>query len=127
QFVAMIDRMRFETQNLPLAEVVGHVTTHSGLLAHYKGEKDGAERQENLDELVNAAAAFTVDGPPAADELTEPMSPLASFLSHAALEAGDNQASDGQDAIQLMTIHAAKGLEFEAVFITGVEEGLFPH
>ena len=55
------------------------------------------------------------------------MTPLAAFLSHAALEAGDNQAQQGQDAVQLMTVHAAKGLEFDAVFITGLEEGLFPH
>jgi len=55
------------------------------------------------------------------------MSPLAAFLTHAALEAGDNQAQAGQDAVQLMTVHAAKGLEFDAVFITGLEEGLFPH
>ena len=57
----------------------------------------------------------------------EIMSPLAAFLTHAALEAGDNQAQAGADAIQLMTVHSAKGLEFDAVFITGIEEGLFPH
>jgi DNA helicase-2/ATP-dependent DNA helicase PcrA len=57
----------------------------------------------------------------------ETLSPLAAFLSHAALEAGDNQAQAGQDAVQLMTVHAAKGLEFDCVFITGLEEGLFPH
>ncbi|GAA5234688.1 AAA family ATPase [Verticiella sediminum] len=126
QFVALIDRMRFETQNLPLTEVVAHVTAESGLSAHYKAEKEGAERLENLDELVNAAAAFdgeTVMPEDGADALLA----LAAFLSHAALEAGDNQAADGQDAVQLMTIHAAKGLEFEAVFVTGLEEGLFPH
>ena len=55
------------------------------------------------------------------------MSPLGAFLSHASLEAGDNQAQAGEDAVQLMTVHAAKGLEFDAVFITGLEEGLFPH
>ena len=55
------------------------------------------------------------------------MSPLGAFLTHASLEAGDNQAQAGQAAVQLMTIHAAKGLEFDAVFVTGLEEGLFPH
>ena len=57
----------------------------------------------------------------------ETLSPLAAFLTHAALESGDNQAQAGQDAIQLMTVHASKGLEFDCVFITGMEEGLFPH
>jgi len=138
QFAGLIDRMRFETQNLPLHEIVDHVIEASGLIQHYLQEKEGAERIENLRELVNAAAAFAAeDGygladagalaqtlPEAGVELP---SPLAAFLSHAALEAGDNQASEGQDAVQLMTVHAAKGLEFEAVFITGLEEGLFPH
>jgi DNA helicase-2/ATP-dependent DNA helicase PcrA len=65
---------------------------------------------------------------PAPDaETGETLSPLAAFLTHAALEAGDNQAQAGQDAIQLMTVHASKGLEFDCVFITGIEEGLFPH
>ncbi len=128
QFVSLIDRLRFDTQNLPLQEVVDHVVSESGLSAHYKAEKEGAERLENLNELVNAAAAFTAESTvPIEGDIADPMSSLAAFLSHAALEAGDNQAGDGQDAVQLMTIHAAKGLEFEAVFITGVEEGLFPH
>ncbi|MET0351577.1 MAG: 3'-5' exonuclease, partial [Rhizobacter sp.] len=69
-----------------------------------------------------APADFTPDA-----ETGEIMSPLAAFLTHASLEAGDNQAQAGQDAIQLMTVHAAKGLEFDAVFITGLEEGLFPN
>jgi DNA helicase-2/ATP-dependent DNA helicase PcrA len=60
-------------------------------------------------------------------ETGEIMSPLAAFLTHAALEAGDNQAQAGQDAVQLMTVHASKGLEFDCVFISGLEEGLFPH
>jgi len=179
RFSMLIDQMRFETQNLPLHEVVEHVIEASGLIAHYQGEKEGAERVENLRELVNAAAAFAseagflrdterqdgviegsgIERPlegvpfgfdaagldvvpggsegladPEADpaalpaDLTQDIpSPLAGFLSHAALEAGDNQASAGQDAVQLMTVHAAKGLEFDAVFITGLEEGLFPH
>jgi DNA helicase-2/ATP-dependent DNA helicase PcrA len=77
-----------------------------------------------VDEQGMAAAG----APPAPDaETGEIMSPLAAFLTHASLEAGDNQAQAGQDAIQLMTVHSAKGLEFDAVFITGIEEGLFPH
>lgn len=127
QFVGLIDRLRFEVVPLTLAEAVMHVTDQSGLLAHYRGEKEGAERVENLNELVNAATAFTADPAPMDPEITDLPTPLAAFLSHAALEAGDNQASDGQDAVQLMTVHAAKGLEFDAVFISGLEEGLFPH
>lgn len=133
-FVRMIDAMRFDTQHLPLPELVDHVTTHSSLIAHYTAEKEGADRVENLNELVNAAAAFTqVEGHGAettASEMSDDntvMTPLSGFLSHAALEAGDNQALAGQDAVQLMTVHAAKGLEFKTVFILGLEEGLFPH
>ena len=113
------------------------------------------DRIENLDELVNAAEAFvTQEGfgrdavalpldeqagqpktcrrrwrmsPTPDAETGEILSPLAAFLTHAALEAGDNQAQAGQDAMQLMTVHSAKGLEFDCVFITGLEEGLFPH
>ena len=98
----------------------------SGLRQHYLGEKEGCERLENLDELINAAASFlrdedgTLANPAEAD-------PLASFLAHASLEAGEHQAGEGQEAVQLMTVHAAKGLEFDTVFITGLEQGLFPH
>jgi len=90
----------------------------SGLVAHYKAERDGADRVENLNELVNAAAAFINE---------EEEHDLAGLLAHAALESGENQAAEGADALQLMTVHSAKGLEFHAVFITGLEEGLFPH
>jgi DNA helicase-2/ATP-dependent DNA helicase PcrA len=102
-----------------------HVIHRSGLIEHYKNEREGADRVENLEELVNAAAAFTQDdsNPEAAEE----MSPLVAFLTHAALEAGEHQAAEGQDALQLMTVHSAKGLEFNAVFMSGLEEGLFPH
>src|SRR5690606_26940325 len=112
-FVARIDQLRFETQNLALREVVEHVISGSGLAAHYQNDKDGSERVENLHELVNAAAAFSAEAamPVDDDGVSDGMSALAAFLSHAALEAGDNQASEGQDAVQLMTIHAAKGLE----------------
>src|SRR5262249_8373177 len=117
-----------------LKEVVDATIEKSGLIAHYKTEREGQDRVENLEELVNAAAAFvaeegyTQDTPAArADAEAAIPSPLAAFLSHASLEAGENQAGDGQDAVQLMTVHSAKGLEFFPVFITGREEGLFPH
>jgi DNA helicase-2/ATP-dependent DNA helicase PcrA len=133
-FVRLIDSLRFETAPLPLAETVEAVIDRSGLIAHYQAEKEGQERVENLEELVNAAAAVVAEEGYAqdaagtqADGAAALPSPLAAFLSHASLEAGENQAAEGQDALQLMTVHAAKGLEFHAVFITGLEEGLFPH
>ena len=97
----------------------------SGLIEHYKNDREGADRIENLGELVNAASAFTHEEPN--PEAGEEMSPLVAFLTHAALEAGDHQAAEGQDALQLMTVHSAKGLEFNAVFMSGLEEDLFPH
>ena len=133
-FNRMIDGMRFDTQHLSLPELVDHIIVHSGLIAHYKAEKEGADRVDNLNELVTAAAAFTqIEGyaidvtASSENEDASILTPLAGFLSHAALEAGDNQAQAGQDAVQLMTVHAAKGLEFHSVFILGLEEGLFPH
>ena len=173
QFAGLIQRLAQETRDLPLPEMVEHVIAQSGLIEHYQQDREGADRIENLNELVSAAAAFaseanvsglpagvvivsdaqtrTLDPMPAESGLGEPsalsadpvvdgsgteapfeggfggLSPLTAFLSHASLEAGDNQAQAGQDAVQLMTVHAAKGLEFDAVFITGLEEGLFPH
>lgn len=143
QFSLLIQRLCEETRSLPLPELVEHVIEHSSLIAHYQLDREGADRIENLRELVTAAAAFVAEanmgGLPAGEVVQkagvqDPMmegfdglSPLMAFLSHAALEAGDNQAQAGQDAVQLMTVHAAKGLEFDAVFITGIEEGLFPH
>ncbi|GAB3627069.1 DNA helicase [Pandoraea terrae] len=156
-FVKMIEKMRFETQQLTLPETVSHVIEASGLIAHYQTEKEGQDRIENLQEVVHAATAFVTEegygldaparllaprpaalsapdatGIPVTDGVVDAdvpveMTPLAGFLSHASLEAGDNQAEAGQDAVQLMTVHAAKGLEFTSVFVTGLEEGLFPH
>ena len=174
-FVARLDVLREQTQGLTLREIVELVLDHSGLIAHYKAEKEGADRVENLEELVNAAESFVTQegfgrdavalpvdelrqspvsqgmdpdagataplpageglGSGGVDEPLgvqvspdgETLSPLAAFLTHAALESGDNQAQAGQAAIQLMTVHSAKGLEFDCVFITGLEEGLFPH
>jgi len=117
-FVRLVESLNAETRGLPLTEAVEVMLERSGLVAHYKSERDGAERVENLGELVNAATAFVNE----AEEQD-----LTSFLAHAALESGENQAAEGTDALQLMTVHSAKGLEFAAVFITGLEEGLFPH
>ena len=135
-FVRMLDALRAETRELPLPEVVDHVLARSGLLDHYRGERDGADRVENLGELANAAAAFVQEeGSSTAAEESDADSAvsapgnasLTSFLAHASLESGENQAGEGADALQLMTVHSAKGLEFHAVFVTGLEEGLFPH
>ncbi|TMG92858.1 MAG: DNA helicase II [Betaproteobacteria bacterium] len=117
-FLRLIESLKAETQGLLLPETVEVMLERSGLVAYYKGERDGADRVENLSELVNAASAFVNEG----EEHDLP-----GFLAHAALESGENQAAEGADALQLMTVHSAKGLEFHAVFITGLEEGLFPH
>ena len=190
-FTGRIDAMRDATKGLTLREIIVHMLEASGLVDFYKTDREGKDRLENLEELVNAAEAFVtqegfgrdavalpideigrssgfaafagsaLDGAiapssidkaagraeyttPGAETVTdgeiiappritpdaetgEIMSPLAAFLTHASLEAGDNQAQAGQDAVQLMTIHSAKGLEFDCVFISGLEEGLFPH
>ena len=149
-FGKLIDELREGTRGLTLREIIDHMLQRSGLIDFYRTDKEGQDRIENLEELVNAAESFvTQEGfgkdavalpvdeqghgaslgqSPVPDiETGEIMSPLAAFLTHASLEAGDNQAQAGQDAIQLMTVHSAKGLEFDAVFITGIEEGLFPH
>ncbi|WP_439517276.1 UvrD-helicase domain-containing protein [Hydrogenophaga sp.] len=163
-FVAKLDVVREQTEGSTLREIIEMVLEHSGLIEHYRAEREGQDRVENLEELVNAAESFVsiegfgrdavalpvdelgkpltqspvsqgldpnlpvVNEPLAPDaETGETLSPLAAFLTHAALESGDNQAQAGQDAVQLMTVHAAKGLEFDCVFITGMEEGLFPH
>jgi DNA helicase-2/ATP-dependent DNA helicase PcrA len=178
-FVAKLDVLRERSEGMTLPEIIELILDHSGLVEHYRAEREGQDRVENLEELVSAAKSFvgiegfgrdavarTADGAaltqspvsqgldaalekaavrsePVEDlaspstgsgrtDVVEPdtgetMSPLAAFLTHAALESGDNQAQAGQDAVQLMTVHAAKGLEFDVVFITGMEEGLFPH
>ncbi|HEY1151960.1 MAG TPA: UvrD-helicase domain-containing protein, partial [Pseudoduganella sp.] len=147
-FVKLVESVRFETQQMALPELVRITLESSGLLQHYQNEKEGADRIENLEQMVSAATQFVSEegfgqgapahlGPPAqaaagealvtadgveildADApLATVMSPLSAFLAHASLEAGDNQAQEGQDALQLMTVHSAKGLEFDNVFIT---------
>ena len=117
-FVLLVEDLRTGIAGLPLAEQVDHIVLRCGLLEFYRNDKDGEDRVENLSELANAAAAFAADSDDAS---------LEAFLGHAALEAGEHEAAQGQDAVQLMSVHAAKGLEFHTVFITGLEEGLFPH
>jgi DNA helicase-2/ATP-dependent DNA helicase PcrA len=121
-FIRLIESLRHETENLPLPEMVEHIIEKTGLGQHYRLEKEGQERLENLDELINAAATF-VDAEGAIGE----GGALVSFLTHASLEAGEHQAGEGDEAVQLMSVHAAKGLEFDVVFISGLEQGLFPH
>jgi len=122
RFLALIEQLDQDTGDLDLAETVDHVIAHSGLLEHFRKDRgEQAEtRVENLEELVNAAQSFEPDEN---DELP----PLAAFLAHAALEAGEGQSDKWEDCVQLMTLHSAKGLEFPLVFIGGLEEGLFPH
>ncbi len=170
-FVAKMDVLREDTEGKTLRQTIERMLEVSGLIDFYSAEKEGADRIENLKELINAAESFvTQEGfgkdavalpvdetgkaltqSPASQgidsslplldlplggvgatagtdaETGETLSPLQAFLVHAALEAGDNQAQAGQDAVQLMTVHASKGLEFDCVFIGGLEEGLFPH
>ena len=120
-FFALIDRLAVEIADQPLHEQVRIVIENSGLRAHHAKEKDnkGEARVENLDELVNAAEGFV-------PENDDGLAPLPAFLAHATLESGETQAATGLDCVQLMTLHAAKGLEFPTVFIVGLEEGLFP-
>ncbi|MDD3884462.1 MAG: 3'-5' exonuclease [Gallionella sp.] len=124
-FVALIESLRGAIKDLPLPEIIDHVLEHSGLRGHYENERSTAskkreaeERLENLNELLNAATLFVHE---AEDD------GLTAFLTHASLESGEHQAGDSEDALHLMTVHAAKGLEFHTVFITGLEQGLFPH
>jgi DNA helicase-2/ATP-dependent DNA helicase PcrA len=121
-FLLLIEQLDRETRALPLHEQVDHVINASGLVAHYQQERGdrGEARVENLNELVSAARGFEPDG-------VEEMPPLASFLAHAVLESGEEQASEWEDSVQMMTLHSAKGLEFPLVFLCGMEDGLFPH
>jgi DNA helicase-2/ATP-dependent DNA helicase PcrA len=122
-FLGLIERLAREVNGLALHEQVDHVLQSSGLIEHYKRDKAdrGEARVENLDELVSAARGFTPEG--AEGELP----PLESFLAHAVLESGEGQADAWEDCVQMMTLHTAKGLEFPMVFLSGMEDGLFPH
>lgn len=124
-FLQLIEEMAQRVEGLPLYSMTQQVIEHSGLLRFHEQEKgDKAQaRVENLEELVSAARAFENDQA----ELEEEGNVLLAFLAHASLEAGDTQADQFEDSVQLMTLHSAKGLEFPLVFLAGVEEGLFPH
>jgi len=122
-FVQLINSLVEQSEGLELFEQVKKVIEKSGLIEFHKKEKGdkGEARIENLEELVNAAKQFDFDV-----DNEEQLSELDLFLSHAALEAGESQADDYEDCVQLMTMHSAKGLEFPVVFMVGLEEGLFP-
>jgi DNA helicase-2/ATP-dependent DNA helicase PcrA len=121
-FMLLIEQLDKQTRALPLHEQVDHVINASGLVAHYQQEKGdrGEARIENLNELVSAARGYEPDS-------EAQVTPLASFLAHAVLESGEEQADAWEDSVQMMTLHSAKGLEFPVVFLCGMEDGLFPH
>lgn len=126
-FLNLVNQMGTETKGLELHEQTDHVIKTSGLIEHHekeKGEK-GQSRIENLDELVTAARQFS--GQWERENSDENANVLSAFLDQAALDAGEAQADTHADGVQLMTLHSAKGLEFPLVFLTGMEEGLFPH
>ena len=122
-FLDLIGTLARDSAGQPLSRMMELAIERSGLRGHYQKEKgeQAESRLENLDELVNATRSFERPGE------DDNMSPLDAFLAHAALEAGEAQAGAGEDCVQLMTLHAAKGLEFPVVFMVGVENGLFPH
>ena len=127
-FLELIDELSLACSELELAEKAEHIVNHTGLIQHH--EKEGGEkaraRIENLEELVTAANNF--DDPDIDDDFDLKSNAfLAAFLDKAALDAGETQADESEDAVQLMTLHSAKGLEFHLVFLAGMEEGLFPH
>lgn len=140
-FVQLIDSIRESAKSMTLPELIGFATRESGIREYYENDREGQDRIDNLEELVNAAQVFVIEenfeGCMALEEVTynvddglgtvDTITPLSALVSHASLEAGDNQAQQDEEAVQLMTIHAAKGLEFDVVFLTGLEEGLFPH
>jgi len=123
-FIQLIEQISAALSELDeLHEQVDHVVQHSGLIDHFRKEKGekGQQRIDNLEELVSAAREFEFTD----DEVDD--DPLSAFLSLAALESGGSQGDPGEDCVQLMTLHSAKGLEFPLVFLCGMEDGLFPH
>jgi DNA helicase-2/ATP-dependent DNA helicase PcrA len=141
QFTGLIESLAAETKAVALSRATERVIERSGLREHYRkgassdsraargGGEQAEARLENLDELISATRSFeprVTDAPPEEGE-TPPADPLTEFLTHAALEAGEQQAGPGEDCVQLMTLHSAKGLEFPIVFMVGMENGLFPH
>lgn len=128
-FADLIEGLDNDTAGLRLHEIIDHVNERSGLVEHHRNEKGekGQARVENLEELINAARAFTQGESFDPPEAGEGAVALEAFLAEAALNAGEHEADEFEDSVQLMTLHSAKGLEFPVVFIAGVEEGLFPH
>ncbi len=124
-FSLLIDAVENESIDLPLKDKIDHALARSGLREHYAALSKGSldSRTDNLDELVSVASRF-VKGD---DEESAALSELIAFLAYAALEAGEGQTEAGEDGVQLMTLHSAKGLEFPLVFLVGMEEGLFPN
>ncbi len=152
-FVELIEELTVATADMDLANQTAEILNQSRLVEHFQKSRDGKgqDRIENLEELVNASRQFEdvsiidkgsesfigqdevvgdgVESKKGSDPIlsVEEMSELDAFLAHAALEAGDTQAGEYEESVQLMTLHSAKGLEFPLVFIGGMEEGLFPH
>jgi len=120
-FVDLIDQLQRDCEPLELAEIADHVLDITGLLDYHRNEKGerGQTRAENLDELISACRQFSPEDPE--------QDALPQFLDRASLDAGDGQAEEFEDSVQLMTLHSAKGLEFPLVFLAGMEENLFPH
>lgn len=123
QFINIIDQLEDDSANLDLDQQANFIIQHSGLKAMYQAEKGerGEARVENLNELITACQTFEME-----PELEDEQTKLTGFLTHAALESGESQADQHEPAVQLMTMHSAKGLEFSLVFIAGLEEGMFP-
>ncbi len=125
-FLSLVGQLQAETGEMDLAERIDHVLMRSGLREHWakesRGGLDSESRTENLDELVSVASRFTRPD----DEDSQGMTELVAFLAYASLEAGEGQAQAGEEGVQLMTLHSAKGLEFPIVFLVGLEDGLFP-
>jgi len=129
EFLALIESIASQTRDSVLSKATETVIQRSGLRDFYLKDKSeqSEARLENLDELISAARYFELSPLEAPQDGEPPLDPLTSFLTHAALEAGESQAGPGEDCVQLMTLHAAKGLEFPVVFMVGMENGLFPH
>ena len=123
QFIALIEKLSDESKPLELHDQIEQIISGSGLQMHFEKDRSekGQSRVENLGELIEAARGFRYES-----EEGEDLSPTEAFLSTAALESGEGQASKWEDCVQLMTLHSAKGLEFPLVFLVGMEEGLFP-
>jgi DNA helicase-2/ATP-dependent DNA helicase PcrA len=135
-FCALVDRMREDTRGCTLRQIIEHVVAASGLVEHYRTEKEGQDRIESLHELATAAEAFMLDTYPLdsrdgehklGDDRSAGDVALAAFLEHSVSVSHFGSDPETDDTVRLMTVHQAHGLEFDVVFITGLEEGLFPH